>query len=315
MQGSLSIHAANDILYRCHSSIRGRQPLISQRTNRCSGRRTIQCKASRQETAETLQPASRLRSLGSWLQKPKAPKPVPVDTKPPLRLPFQPEDPERGLDLSQLSYIWGLGILSVCYLHHSTTGYELSHDQPQLKSVSRRADFWTRQVCSASYASTDLSRLEAHRQPGSSADCGLHGVPSSADACCASGHRPGRSSCVLLTAQPSSLVVTVQVLYAFALIPVGFLADKANRPRMLAGGATLWSLLSMGASKVTPGALLHAYKLPAIAAVLARVSACSLGHLVSKPHLASCQRLASIKCCMGRLGLRCLQHAVRIPSC
>ena len=177
-QGSWSIHATYDSLHHCHSSSQRTQPRLLQRTSRCTGRRTTQCKASRQETDETLQPARRLRGLGSWLQKPKAPKPVPVDTKPPLRLPFQPEDPERGFDLSQLSYIWGLGILSVCYLHHSTTGYGLSLDLPHLKSVSRHADVWARQVCSASYAAAYLSRLEAHRQPGSSAHCGLHGMPS-----------------------------------------------------------------------------------------------------------------------------------------
>ena len=47
--------------------------------------------------------------------------------------------------------------------------------------------------------------------------------------------------------QPSS--PALQVLYALALVPVGFLADKADRPRLLAGGLFLWSLLTMVASK------------------------------------------------------------------
>jgi hypothetical protein len=42
----------------------------------------------------------------------------------------------------------------------------------------------------------------------------------------------------------------VQVLYALALVPVGFLADKADRPRLLAGGLVVWSVLTMVASKV-----------------------------------------------------------------
>ena len=41
-----------------------------------------------------------------------------------------------------------------------------------------------------------------------------------------------------------------QVLYALALVPVGFLADRADRPRLLSGGLAAWSLLTMAASKV-----------------------------------------------------------------
>jgi MFS family permease len=48
----------------------------------------------------------------------------------------------------------------------------------------------------------------------------------------------------------------MQVLYAIALIPAGFLADKTDRPRMLAAGLALWSLLTMAASKVPPCAFL-----------------------------------------------------------
>lgn len=42
----------------------------------------------------------------------------------------------------------------------------------------------------------------------------------------------------------------MQVLYAIALVPAGFLADRTDRPRMLAGGLAVWSLLTMAASKV-----------------------------------------------------------------
>lgn len=43
----------------------------------------------------------------------------------------------------------------------------------------------------------------------------------------------------------------MQVLYAVALVPAGFLADRTDRPRMLAGGLGVWSLLTMAASKVS----------------------------------------------------------------
>lgn len=44
--------------------------------------------------------------------------------------------------------------------------------------------------------------------------------------------------------------MSLQVLYALALVPVGFLADKADRPRLLSGGLLIWSALTMVASKV-----------------------------------------------------------------
>ena len=40
-----------------------------------------------------------------------------------------------------------------------------------------------------------------------------------------------------------------QVLYALTLVPVGLLADRVDRPRLLAGGIALWSLLTMAASE------------------------------------------------------------------
>ena len=49
----------------------------------------------------------------------------------------------------------------------------------------------------------------------------------------------------------SLVCLTVQVLYAAALIPIGLLADRVNRPRLLAGGLVLWSLLTMTGSKVS----------------------------------------------------------------
>lgn len=50
--------------------------------------------------------------------------------------------------------------------------------------------------------------------------------------------------------QTQLYAIPVQVLYALALIPVGFMADKADRPRFLAAGLTAWSILTVLASKV-----------------------------------------------------------------
>ena len=46
----------------------------------------------------------------------------------------------------------------------------------------------------------------------------------------------------------------MQVLYALALVPVGLLADRVHRPRLLAAGITVWSLLTMAASRVRASA-------------------------------------------------------------
>ena len=43
----------------------------------------------------------------------------------------------------------------------------------------------------------------------------------------------------------------MQVLYAVALIPIGLLADRVHRPRLLAGGLVGWSLLTMTGSKAS----------------------------------------------------------------
>lgn len=42
----------------------------------------------------------------------------------------------------------------------------------------------------------------------------------------------------------------LQVLYAITLIPAGLLADRVDRPRLLAGGLVAWSALTMVAAKV-----------------------------------------------------------------
>ena len=53
----------------------------------------------------------------------------------------------------------------------------------------------------------------------------------------------------------TSRLAPMQVLYAVALVPAGFLADRTDRPRLLAGGLAVWSLLTMAASKVRAPAL------------------------------------------------------------
>ena len=47
----------------------------------------------------------------------------------------------------------------------------------------------------------------------------------------------------------AALASLAQVLYALTLVPVGLLADRVDRPRLLAGGIALWSLLTMAASE------------------------------------------------------------------
>lgn len=96
-------------------------------------------------------------------------------------------DPRESPDLGN---VWGLGVLGLLYVHHSTTGFALPALLP---------------LISPDLALTDV--------------------------------------------QGSLLTAGYTVLYALALIPVGFLADRADRPRMLAGGAALWSLATVAASR------------------------------------------------------------------
>lgn len=96
-------------------------------------------------------------------------------------------EPSESADLGN---IWGLGVLGLLYVHHSTTGFALPALLPLI--------------------SPDLS---------------------------------------LTDVQGSLLTAGYTVLYALALIPVGLLADRADRPRMLAGGAVLWSLATIAASR------------------------------------------------------------------
>ncbi|KAK9811000.1 hypothetical protein WJX73_004887 [Symbiochloris irregularis] len=97
-----------------------------------------------------------------------------------------------------LASVWALVVLSIAYLHHSTTGFALPAMLPLI--------------------TPDL-KLDDN--------------------------------------QSALLTVGYTVLYALALIPVGFLADKVDRPRLLSGGLATWSVLTMAASKVgTFGGLL-----------------------------------------------------------
>ncbi|DBB07820.1 TPA: hypothetical protein ACH3X3_009229 [Trebouxia sp. C0006] len=91
----------------------------------------------------------------------------------------------------KLGTLWGLLILAVAYVHHSTCGFALPALLPLI--------------------TPDLHLSEQ---------------------------------------QGALLTAGYAVLYAAALIPIGLLADRVNRPRLLAGGLVMWSLLTMTGSKV-----------------------------------------------------------------
>lgn len=62
---------------------------------------------------------------------------------------------------------------------------------------------------------------------------------------------------VLQTSWGLTAAAHVQVLYAITLIPAGLLADRVDRPRLLAGGLAAWSILTMVAAKVNSQRHLH----------------------------------------------------------
>ncbi|KAL4458009.1 hypothetical protein ABPG75_012874 [Micractinium tetrahymenae] len=91
---------------------------------------------------------------------------------------------------ARLGTLWGLLVLSLAYLHHSTSGFAL----PALLPI----------------ISEDLH---------------------------------------LSDNQGALLTAGYTVLYAVTLVPMGLLADRVDRPRLLAGGIALWSVLTMAASE------------------------------------------------------------------
>ncbi len=42
--------------------------------------------------------------------------------------------------------------------------------------------------------------------------------------------------------------LSLQMLYALALVPMGLLADRLDRPRLLAFGLVMWSVLTVAAA-------------------------------------------------------------------
>ena len=113
---------------------------------------------------------------------------VPVDfSKAIEKTPFEePEKPIRGPDAGT---IWGLVVLSIAYLHHSTTGFALPALLPIIASDLKLED-----------------------------------------------------------SQGALLTAGYTILYAFALVPMGLLADRVDRPRMLSFGILGWSALTLAAS-------------------------------------------------------------------
>lgn len=116
---------------------------------------------------------------------------VPIDFSASVeKLPFEDKEEQEKPGSSSPGYVWALVILSVAYLHHSTSGFAL----PALLPI----------------ISSDLH---------------------------------------LQDSQGALLTAGYTILYAVALVPMGLLADRVDRPRMLSIGMFTWSALTIAASK------------------------------------------------------------------
>lgn len=102
----------------------------------------------------------------------------------------QQEPPPPPSIPADVGTIWGLAILSLAYLHHSTTGFAL----PALLPI----------------VAEDLH---------------------------------------LEDSQGALLTAGYTVLYALTLVPMGLLADRVDRPRLLSAGIAAWSILTVVASR------------------------------------------------------------------
>jgi MFS family permease len=96
---------------------------------------------------------------------------------------------QRGSIAPDAGTIWGLLVLALAYLHHSTSGFALPALLPIITDDLRLAD-----------------------------------------------------------SQGALLTAGYTVLYALALVPMGLLADRVDRPRLLSVGIALWSGLTIAAS-------------------------------------------------------------------
>ncbi len=116
---------------------------------------------------------------------------VPIDFSAAVeKVPFEDKEDQDKPGPSSPGYAWALVILSVAYLHHSTSGFAL----PALLPI----------------ISSDLH---------------------------------------LQDSQGALLTAGYTILYAVALVPMGLLADRVDRPRMLSIGMFAWSALTIIASK------------------------------------------------------------------
>ncbi len=141
--------------------------------------------------------------------------------------------------------LWGLLILGVAYVHHSTTGFALPALLPLINEDLHLTDGQGALLTSGyTVRSPPHPRLLCCRilRTGSTGD-----------------------SRRVEVAQTEGGCGGVQVLYAAALVPVGLLADRADRPRLLAAGIAAWSLLTMAASQAPPRHL-HPYHAPPFSA-------------------------------------------------
>ena len=127
--------------------------------------------------------------------------------------------------------LWGLLILGVAYVHHSTTGFALPALLPLINE--------------------DLHLTDAQ---GALLTSGytVRAPPHTRLQCCRILRTGSMGNTRRVEAQAEGGGGGVQVLYAAALVPVGLLADRADRPRLLAAGIAAWSLLTMAASQAPP---------------------------------------------------------------
>ncbi|CAK0735377.1 hypothetical protein CVIRNUC_000571 [Coccomyxa viridis] len=190
---------------------------------------------------------------------------VRIDFRAPRRQGINPFKPTSWPQLDvNVGTFWGLLVLSLAYVHHSTAGCALPHQRPAVRLAARGVRALLKH-CSRMLLSRTAS-------PGAPV-AGLRPLKVFRTCACqqavAQGAPPPDAQAVLcrfalpallplitpdlnLTDHEGALLtVGYTVLYAVALVPAGFLADRTDRPRLLAGGLAVWSLLTMAASKVT----------------------------------------------------------------
>lgn len=177
-----------------------------------------------------------------------------------------PNTPDTSPWWMQLGPTWSLCVLTLAYLHHSTTGYALPALLPIISEdlhlvdtqaatltagYTVRSGWLFKDVCGRKV----LVRMKREtvgpcKERGENIIARFSSGPAYARRPNSHQLRMPRTFSAPESAPNHPHPQSSQVLYALAMLPLGIAADRVqSRPRLLAWGIAAWSLLTLGAAR------------------------------------------------------------------